>query len=463
MGGDKAMGAGSENWAKLKRFLGGGIWEIDPRALGRGQLFLLQQGQLAALVARDFVADHCLLRASALTYTTLLSIVPLLALMFSLLKGLGVQDLLEPLILDRIAVGSEKIVSQIIEYINNTNFGQLGTLGLVALIFSVLALLSNIEESFNHVWGVTETRSLLRRFADYFSVVIFGPILLLAAVSMTATLQTERVLQWLVDRALFGQVVLFLFSVLPYLAMWAAFTFLYIFMPNTKVSFRSALIGGVIGGTIWQLTQWGYVHFQVGVARYNAIYGTMAALPIFMVWLYLSWLIVLFGLEIAYANQNLKTIRQEIRGGIVNFASREMVALTVLLVVAEAFHRGESPWSRERIGEELELPPRLAGSVLNDLVRLGLLAVVQHGTEDAYQPGRSPDTLEVAQVIRILREDGISYTRLRERPERQVILEVEERLASAQGKEIAGLTLKDLVMQILERRDGAGREERSGQ
>jgi membrane protein len=435
----------SERWQQACQFFSKGMWEVDPRQLGRGRFFLLHQAQLATVVARDFVADRCMLRASALTYTSLLSIVPLLALMFSVLKGFGVQNSLEPLILQRIAVGSEEIVDNIITYINNTNVGRLGVVGLVALVVAVLALLSNIEESFNHIWGVRETRSLMRRFADYFSVVIFGPVFLLAAVSMTATLQAQGFLQHLMTLAFVGKLVVLLFKVLPYVAMWAAFTFLYVFMPNIKVEIRSALIGGIIGGTLWQIGQWGYVHFQVGVARYNAIYGTLAALPIIMVWIYLSWLIVLLGLEVTYASQNLKTIRQEFRGGNVNFASRERVALTVLLVLAGAFLRGDRPWSRERIGEELELPPRLVSSILNDLIRFGFVSEVQGDEQEGYQPGRSPETLEVFAVLRALREDGVDYLQLAERPERDAVRALVARLEEVQQQALEGETIRELV------------------
>lgn len=435
----------SKWWRRLRDFVGQDIWDIDPRSLTRVRLFWLHQAQLVSLVARDFMADRCMLRASALTYTTLLSIVPLLALMFSVLKGFGVQNALEPLILERIAVGSEQIVDTIITYINNTNVGRLGMVGLVALIISVLALLSNIEESFNHIWGVKETRSLMRRFSDYFSVVIFGPVFLLAAISMTATLQAQGFVQHLMGMAYIGQLLLLLFKVLPYVTMWAAFTFLYIFMPNIKVRLPAALLGGIAGGTLWQLGQWGYVHFQVGVARYNAIYGTMAALPIFMVWIYLSWLIVLLGLEVTYASQNLKTVRQEYLGGEVNFATRERIALTVLVVLAQVFQRGERPWTRQRIGEELELPPRLVRNLLADLVRLGLLSLVQDGQDEAYQPRRSPETLRVLEVFAALRHDGVNYRQVRSGPAGEVVRQVEERLARA-GEEAAGtLTLRDLL------------------
>jgi membrane protein len=443
---------------KLKRiwvFLSRGIWEIDAHELTRWRLFLLRQAQIASLVGRDFFADHCMLRASALTYSTLLSIVPLLALMFALLKGLGVQNVLEPIILERLAIGSEQIITAIIRYINNTNVGQLGAVGMVMLIIAVLTLLSNIEESFNYIWGVKETRTILRRFADYFSVVTIGPIFLIAAISMTTTLESQTFVKTLFGMAYVGEIIILLFKVLPFVVMWAAFTGLYIFMPNTRVNFRAALVGGILGGTLWQMAQWFYVSFQLGVSRYNAIYGTLAALPIFMVWIYVSWLIVLFGLEVTYACQNLRTLRREIRGRNVNFASRELVALTVLLVTAETFYRGEKPWGLERISAALELPPRLARSVLEELLRLGLLSEVQDGDgrEPAYQPGRAPETVPIHEIIESLRADGINYTELRKTPEREVIREVERKISEAGRQSLEGMTLAELVHRMVRKRE----------
>ena len=162
-----------------------GVWKVHEDRPVRRKRFLVHPAKVAALVFHDFFADGCLLRASALTYTSLLSLVPLLALMFALLKGLGVQNTLEPLILEKLAVGSEDIVTAVISYINNTNVGRLGLFGLLALLGTVITLLSNIEKSFNHIWGVKETRPLTRRFADYFSVVTIGPLLVIAAISIT--------------------------------------------------------------------------------------------------------------------------------------------------------------------------------------------------------------------------------------------------------------------------------------
>jgi membrane protein len=414
---------------------------------------------VAILVVRDFQADRCLLRASALTYATLLSIVPVFALTFSLLKGLGVQNTLEPIILKEIAIGSEQIVTEIIRYINNTNVGRLGTIGLITLLLTVLALLSNIEETFNNIWGVQETRSLYRRFSDYFSVLIFGPIFVLVAISMTTTLESQAFVQTLLGMAYVGEAIYFLFKVLPFFAMWAAFTFLYIFMPNIKVDFRAALVGGVFGGTLWQLAQWSYLFFQVGVARYNAIYGTMAALPIFMVWIYVSWIIVLLGMEVTYAYQNLRHVRLEIRGETVNFASREMVALTILLQVAEAFQRGEKPWRLQNISEGQGLPPRLARSVIEELVRLRFLSEVRVGGDDfAYQPARALEKLKVHSVVRSLKEDGVNVSRMRRTAEWNIIAEVERQIDQAGHDALGELTLEDLVAKMAGKKAKEGDE-----
>ncbi len=440
-----------EQIAKIREFFGKDLWEPDQLERSGLRRLLVKSSQVISLVARDFFADRCLLRASALTYASVLAIVPLLALMFALLKGLGVQNQLEPIILERIAVGSEEIVLQIINYIDNTNVGRLGVVGLAALFLTVLALLSNIEKSFNEVWGVRETRSLYRRFADYFSVVTIGPILIILAISMTSTLQSARFMLVLQEMDYVGDLIIFLFKILPFLGMWIAFTALYIFMPNTRVRVRSALVGGIIGGSLWQLAQWGYVDFQVGVSKYNAIYGTMAALPIFMVWIYLSWLIVLLGLEVSYAVQNLSSLRQEVRETDFSFASRQVVALGVTLVLAEVFYRGERPWTIEQIIGRLQLPPRLVRTTLNQLMRLGIVSEVneENGEELAYQPGRAPQSLKIYDLFQCLRKDGGDVPDFGSVAEHRLAAEIDDLMTGGEQRALEGMTLHDLVEKLL--------------
>lgn len=434
---------------RLKMFFDQDLWSADLSDVQWWRRVLWHQGQLWSLVLRDFFADRCMLRASALTFTTLLSVVPLLALMFSVLKGFGVQNTLEPLLLEHLAAGSGDVVTLIIQYINNTNVARLGTFGLVFLVITVLTLLSNIEKSFNKVWGVEETRPLLRRFTDYFSVVTIGPIFVVVAISMTSSLKSQTLVQGLLEQAYVGELILFLFQVLPFMVMWLVFAGLYLFMPNIKVSPRAALIGGICGGTIWQLSQWFYLNFQVGVAKYNAIYGTMAALPVFMIWIYLSWSIVLFGLEVTYATQNLHSIRQDIRGQNINFASRELVALTVMLYLARRFYRGEASAPLEEIAVQLAIPPRLLREVMEELQRLGYVsAVLQGQAEHGFQPARALDTVSVHDFICGLSLDGENYSQLQDVEEKVLVARLADRLTQAGREELDGVTLRDLIGQL---------------
>lgn len=432
---------------RLRYFFRRRIWEIDEGGLSPCRRFLLRRTQFAILIGREFIADRCVLRASALTYVTLLSLVPLFALAFAVLSGLGVQNTLEPLILEKLTVGTDELVDEIVTYINNTDATRLGTVGLVTLVMTVVALLSNVESSFNNVWGVKETRPLLRRFADYTSVVLLGPLFLVAAISMTSTLQSQTFVQGLMEEAVVGRFVIFCFRVLPFLAMWAAFIFLYVFMPNIKVRLPAAVIGGIFGGTLWQLAQWFYVNFQVGVARYNAIYGTLAAVPILMVWIYLSWIIVLMGAEVAYVWQNQTIIRREIREEKVNFLSQEMVALTILAAVTAVFERGEKPWGMERIASHLKLPPRLTRTVIDELVHLGYLAEVREEGDEQYhyQPAKPPGKVQVHKVIETFRRSGASLRRHEEIPEWGAVWELERRLVRAEMETMAGMTLEELA------------------
>ena len=437
-----------------RNFLEHELWEMDATDKPWWRRALINQGQILALVVRGFISDGCMLRASALTFTTLLSLVPLLALVFSVLKGFGVQNELEPLLLEQLAVGGGAAVTKIVEYINNTNVARLGSYGLIFLIVTVLTLLSNIEKSFNSVWGVVETRPMLRRFTDYFSVVTIGPLLVVVAISMTSTLKSQQLVITLIKYEYLGEVLLFVFEILPFMVMWLVFAGLYLFMPNVKVSPRAALIGGVFGGTLWQLSQWGYLNFQVGVARYNAIYGTMAALPILMVWIYLSWMIVLLGLEMTYATQNLRTIRQDLRGQRVNFASIEFIALTVLLFVSRRFYAGKPALGQEDLASHLDVPPRLLRTILEELTRLGFVVETSQEIDGSgYQPARALEKIRLHDVIRGLAIDGTDYSHLRQNRERGVVASLEETLQRAEREALADMTLRDLVLKTEESGD----------
>jgi membrane protein len=445
----QAQAGWRQRWRRL-------VWESDRDGLSPLQVALLRQLRTVALVGRDFLADRCMLRASALTYASLLAIVPLLALTFSLLKAFGVQNLLEPLILEQLSVGSEDVVASIIGYINNTQVGGLGALGLALLLVAVVSLLTNIEKSFNHIWGVESTRSLMRRFSDYLSVILVGPVLLISAMSMTTTLASHGLVQRLLEMEVVGGALLILFKVTPYLFMWLAFAALYIFMSNTKVELKPALIGGIFGGTLWQLAQWAYVNFQVGVAKYNAIYGTMAALPIFMVWLYLSWLIVLLGLEVTYAKQNLRVSGRDLRDEEVSILGHEQVSLAILVVLADRFLRGEKPLTQGELAQLLTVPPRLCGTILSRLMALGFVseACPPASRRCRYQLGRAADTLSAAEIVLKMRRFGEELPLRPDLKQVQVSLDLCDALANLEQGELAAVTLRDLCLRSREESSG---------
>jgi membrane protein len=400
--------------------------------------------QVTLLATRNFLNDHCMLRASALAFTSILSLVPFLALTFSVLKGFGIQHRVEPLVMAQLSGGSQEVASKIIDYIDNTSMGSLGAFGLLALIAAVITLLGNIEEALNAIWGVDETRSLQRKFSDYLSVVIVAPILIFTAISITSFLESQSIMKWLVENSYAGDLLLATLHLVPYMITWIALTFLYIFIPNTPVRILPALLGGVLAGTCWQVAQWGYIYFQVGVANYNVIYGTVAVLPIFMVWIYTSWLIVLFGAEIVHAVQNITVFRRELRTPEINFRLRELLCLAVLQDVVTAFVSGAPCWTAQRLEDELDLPARVLRELLDELVTSGLLVTVA-GEPATYQPAREPDQVLMTDVLSILRDFGGTWQPERltrgEEQLQKIIAEVDAAAKNA----LSGMTLRDLA------------------
>ncbi|MRR54909.1 MAG: YihY family inner membrane protein [Deltaproteobacteria bacterium] len=424
-------------------YLASRLEKAEAYVLGKRRRVFVRCLHVALLVVRNFVEHKSLLRASALSFTTILSIVPLLALAFAVLKGLGVQNSLEPLILQRFTVGSGEVVDRIITYINNTKMGSVGAIGLVFLVVTVVSLLGSIEEAFNEIWGVDENRSMYRRFSDYLSVVVSGPLLMLAAISITTSMQSQSVVLWILQRSYVGDLLILFFQVVPYLIVWIAFFSLYVFMPNTKVRLKSALFGGILAGTIWQLAQWGFIHFQVGVAKYNAIYGTLAALPVFMAWIFTSWVIVLFGVEVVVAHQSRKAFLHDHEPGNLSYATREAMALVILLTVAGSFYREERAWTLERLADERDVPLRTARKLLAKLVASGYLLIAEG--KGTYYPARDLEHIRVSTLIRDLKHQGgeIPFAESDQLGEmtRELILKLDRLTEEA----FADLSLKDLV------------------
>ena len=424
-----------------KRLSLGLIWQYDPAAIGGWKGKGLRLLQFTSYAFSNFMANNGLLRATALSFTTLLSLVPLLALAFSVLKGLGAQNRLVPLVLKQVTAGNEEVVNRVISYIDNTNMGSVGAIGLVALLFTAISMLGSIEEAFDVIWGVPETRSFYRKFSDYLSVLVSAPLLLLAATSITTTLQSKWLIGWILERTYLGDLFLFTLGLTPYLVVWIALFLLYVFIPNIRVRFDSALIGAVLAGTLWESAQWAYIHFQVGAGNYNAIYGTLAALPILMIWIFVSWVIVLFGMEVVAAHQNRSTFRRDIRGREISHELQELVALAALRHVAEAFYRGEPAWGEQHLASKLGIPLRIVKSTLEHLRDQGFIVQAGEG-RGSYYPARDLNQVSIADVLLSLRRRGASAAIAGEEQAEEILKSSEQALTDALG----GVTLRDLAL-----------------
>jgi len=298
--------------SKFIAFFKTDIWRIRLRDLPRRKAFAIKQLRILFLTLHGFSYDKCPLRASALTFYSLLSIVPVAALAFGIAKGFGFAKRLETLLYEKLP-GQEDVLTQVIAFANslleNTKGGVIAGIGIAVLFWSLIKVLSHIESSFNAIWEIKKHRSIGRKISDYLSIALICPILVIMSSSVTVfiTTQIKHITEKVALLGMFSPIIFFFLKLLPYGLIWILFTTIYIFMPNTRVNFSSGIIAGVFAGTLYQIVQWAYINFQVLVAKYNAIYGSFAALPLFLIWLQISWLIVLFGAEISFSYQNVHT------------------------------------------------------------------------------------------------------------------------------------------------------------
>jgi membrane protein len=403
------------------------------------------------LAIRRFSVDKCELRASALTFYTLLSMVPVVALAFAFAKGFGFEKILGEQLMEKLQ-GHEEIAERIVGFaqsmLENTKGGAIAGVGIVLLFWTIIKVLGNIEKSFNDIWGVKTPRAMGRKLTDYLSVMMICPILLIIASSVTVlvTTQVSLMMERLSFLGVLADALILLLKVLPYGVIWLVFTFIYVFMPNTKVGMKSALWGGILAGTIYQLVQLAYISFQIGVSNYGAIYGSFAALPLFLVWLQLSWLIVFFGAEISFAHQNVATYEFEQDCLAVSHSFKRMIALMVTSLCVKNFLKAEKPRIAADISRELEVPIRLVHSVLFELTEARLLSEVylDHSGDVAYQPACDIQRLTVAGVIERLDQQGVATVPIAESADVQKVRETIKRFREMNEQSSANLRLQDL-------------------
>jgi len=391
--------------SQIVQFFNTGIWEIRLRNLHSMKALGIRSLRVILLASRGFMRDGCQKTASVLTYYSLLNVVPVVAVAFAMAKGFGLEKLIEKQILQMAekANWQADITNQIISFSHNlldqAKGGLIAGVGIVLLLWTVISIMGKIEESLNEIWEIKKSRTLIRKFSDYMAMMVFGPVLLIISSSATVLVasQVKVIVNKIAVLGVFSKVIFLLLNLLPYVSIWVLLTMLYLIMPNTKIPIRSAILGGIVAGTITQIVQWIYIKFQIGAASYGAIYGSFAALPLFLGMLQMSWMIVLLGAEIAYANEHYETFGFHPDYSRMSLSSKKLLMLRVFHLLTKKFSLGEKPLSVSQIAHTLEIPVRLVRQLLHELSDVGLVVETAKGikSEVAFQPGRSIENITV--------------------------------------------------------------------
>jgi membrane protein len=410
---------------RLIHFFSQELWEVQiarPTKTFRDS-FILQLRILSHAVW-GFHRDNCYLRASALTFYSLLSLMPVAAVAFGMAKGFGFRKLLETSLLEKFP-GQEEVVHQVIvkadAFLESAKGGVIAGVGVVLLLWVVVKVLGHVEAAFNHIWQIRRSRPLSRKFSDYLSLMIICPLLFILSSSFAVYLTAE--FRGITEKiSLLGMVAPFVFSILdfsPYVIIWILFTFVYMFLPNTRVRFRSALLAGVTAGTAFQLVQYLYFHFQVGVAHYNAIYGSFAALPLFCIWMLISWLVVLSGAELSFSHQSAQANMLPPPSARLSAAQRRLIALGIVRLLIEDFKGGKPAPRATEIASRLGVALAFTETTLSMLCETRLISAVdlQNGEGPGYQPGQDISRLTIHRILEAVDNFGGSRLAFSSRPE----------------------------------------------
>jgi membrane protein len=397
------------------------IWKIRTKSLSKWNAFGVNTIRVLLWAIKDFTKDLCVLRASALTYYTLLTIVPVLAMAFGIAQGFGFEQNLEKQILGQFQ-GQEEIVKQIFTFVSamleRTRGGLIAGIGVVLLFYYVFRIMFNIELTLNAIWKVEDTRPAVRKLTDYMTLMILGPLVVILSGSLNVYITTtvERITSEVGVWEGFTPLINTPLRLIPYAMIWLILTLVYVVMPNKNVKFFPALIAGILAGTAYQLTQWGYITFQVGVSNMNAIYGSFAALPLFLIWVQLSWTIILFGAEVAHAIQNIELHEQQkdIQKLSPNF--KRLLTLYILQLIIRRFKNEEKPLTASEISEQLDVPILTTNEIIEDLETARIIAKTKDKVTDdlAYLPARDTEKLTTLYVIQLLEVNGVNALNMKD-------------------------------------------------
>lgn len=400
---------------KIIHFVTEDIWVLPDNRLNRWQAVAVKLFRVLLLSLQGFVKDLCPLRASALTLYTLLSIVPVIALLFGVAKGFGFEKMLQDYLLEYVPE-QDSMMIRLIEFaenmLANTKGGVVAGIGIIILFWTVIKVIGNIEESFNAIWNIDKNRTLARKLSDYLSMMLLAPVLLILSSSITLFVKTQ--LTWLmqvIHLPEFGtRIVLYGLSFSPLLIMSVLFTFVLVFMPNRKVELKAGMIAGVFTGVLYQCTQWAYISLQMGASSYNAIYGSFAALPLFLIWLQLGWFVVLLGCELAFYIQNYEAYRHNGKFSELSLSLQKSIGLQIMHLLVSAFMERRKAMDAEEVAKQLALPLSVVQHSLTTLLSSGLVVELKADQTDttSYHPAYDINRMTVSSVLSALEYSGIN-------------------------------------------------------
>ncbi len=388
---------------RLINFVTYDIWRITENEVSRSRFSVHYIIKTLTLSVRRFTQDRILDKASALTYSTLLSIVPILAILFAIARGFGFSTLMEYQFRNGFGGQTqalETLLQLVDSYLAHTKSGVFIGVGLIMLLWTITNLTSNIEITFNRIWEIKKQRSLYRKITDYFSMFLLLPILIVVSGGLSIFMST--IVKGMEDFVVLAPILKFLIRLIPYALTWFMFCGLYIFMPNTKVKVGHAMISGIIAGTAYQAFQYLYISSQIWVSNYNAIYGSFAAIPMFLLWLQISWTICLFGAELTYAGQNIRNYNFEKDTQNISRRYRDFLCILIMSLICKRFSKDEKPYTAEDIAQEHRIPIRLTHQILDLLQDIGMVYEVL-GDEKSetvqYLPSMDINQINVALIL----------------------------------------------------------------
>lgn len=376
------------------------LWEIEADGLRRIRRSGVTVLRFLYKIQDEYRNGDLTIRASSLVYTTLLTFVPVLAISFAVAKGLGVHKMLAPTIysfLEPIGDKGAEIADTILDYVENINVKVIGSVGLIFLLYTAINTVQQVESAFNHFWQITRTRNFLRKVRDYLTVLMAGPILMVAAIGITTTVMHNSIVTKLTSIEPFGTTILFVTKLFPYVLIILAFTLFYYLLPNTRVRIRSALAGGTVAGVLWELLSWAFTKFIVSTAQYSAIYSGFAIVLVFMIWLYFNWLIMLMGVKVAFYHQFPAMLRMRQDRAVFSERFKYRLALTIMYLIALHYHEDRPRWTMNALTKYLKIPVAPVLEVLAALQSQKLVVVMEE--DGTFLPARDIDAIKVRDVL----------------------------------------------------------------